>query len=702
LREKKIKSKVIFVRYLFLDKVQSLGIKLVMANRILYLVVLCLQLKCSYQNQSNQKKEVKVFSKSKKSTKSTKIKKIKKLKKVVKIKKLDQRCESEMYELSKLKYLEFSCKDKEKCELDYFFKKTIAEKIKIKNCDLKYLNSLNKESLISLEVDYNTIKSQKDLEMIFQFANLKVLILKKVPPNIKLNFRNIENLKKLEILEGLTLNETDFKYILNLKIKKLSFWNRNLSILSISKLKNLKTLENLEIIKIKLNDKILKSISSIKNIKRLKFRYCSFKKINIKILNKFPHLKSVFWKFCKIDNTKVKIIYYSKELNLLDLKVFQTDMTLDSVDEIKNIQLNKSIIKLVSSIKTLKELRIKGVNFIGLSLLPIYKMKKLEKIRFEYCEIDNVAFNGIQKLRSLKKLWFSICKVKKSFLKAVSKNSNIEDIYFRFIDLTKSKLKSLTYMKNLKKLELIENKIVVSDFKYFSKISNLQNFSFQGFANNSGINSLKNLKKLKKLYIVPYDLRHKSVGNSAFEGFQRLKNLQDLSIDSKNIDNKIFYSICKLKNLKTLGLIDTKVNDKGIECLKNLIQLESLDLTGAKVSMKGLKVLSKLTNLKKLSLSRVLNISDGKLFNTICKLKEIEILWLQNTNTIDKNMECFTKLKNLKELHLLGTKISEKSLKLLINMKNLKIIWVPSHLTEKTIKLFGKRKSKIYINEYPE
>jgi Leucine-rich repeat (LRR) protein len=398
------------------------------------------------------------------------------------------------------------------------------------------------------------------------------------------------------------------------------------------------------------------------------------------------------------------------------------------------IPFNDPALKGLSSLKSLKEVRIHQTRSSGMSLAAF----PLTHLDLNYAVTFNDA--GMASLKgktTLQRVYLRGTSITDAGIQHLSGLTNLVELDLSDVDLTDAGLAHLSGLTKLRRLNLQSANVTDSGVDVLKNMPELEELSlYRTKVSNAGLAKLSGLKNLRSV-----DLRYSRVTSSGVrELTSKLPNAEFLILESSNpepkramaasavagrgdaavaewlravggkvqmtngaitavslngtsITDKEFVVLTRLPQLKDLSLQHTEISTIGLEQLAAVRSLERLDLGHTLLGDNALPMLASLTNLRVLELPSTLidgtglaaltalpNLREIDLGNApianegmaqLAQLIGLESLNLRHTDITDAGMVHFAALKKLKRLDITSLDITEKGLESLSSLTGL-------------------------------
>ncbi|KAL9651967.1 hypothetical protein ABK040_000310 [Willaertia magna] len=316
--------------------------------------------------------------------------------------------------------------------------------------------------------------------------------------------RKLENFLPQEIIYEIILFINDFKDFISFSQLNKYFYNTLL--INENNILNLM----LKKIKIKLNIKLPNYLFKINYLRAKKFGENN-------LLNNFKNLK-----YLEVSGIyKINNFIFPELDNLKELKLFNCDLSFNSLQYLKNLQK----LEIINSCD--------GDDKINLeNLINLIKLKMVN---------SNILENSLQKLINLEKL--------------------------KLINSTEEVLQYNVDFSNLMKLKYLHICGMIIDSNNFNKLPNLEEFT----CNLQEIDNLNNLKQIKRLKII--NLENKKINNRRLidKDLIDLPNIVKLNLQfNKDITGEFEFgneiSLCEKKNMKRTANHSSSQEVKKVKC----------------------------------------------------------------------------------------------------------------------------------------
>jgi internalin A len=272
---------------------------------------------------------------------------------------------------------------------------------------------------------------------------------------------------------------------------------------------------------------------------------------------------------------------------------------------------------------------------------PISRLAYLQHLDFDYTVIS--TFNGersrvtnaglaqLKGLSRLKKLYLGGTEVTGAGLPHLIGMTSLKSLGLYGISLSDDDVRHLAAFTHLEKLDLEGARVTDPGLARIAGLTSLERLSLDcPLLTTAGLDCLRGMARLEELFITEsqidslepitrlLELKRLAVnlapghGGRGYwskrqdidiRGIERLKKLEDLSLERCNLEDKDFDFLPELVELKNLELRWTKISDHGLGGIAGLKKLKRLDLSGTHVSDSGLNHLSGLSELSSLNLS---------------------------------------------------------------------------------------------------
>lgn len=186
------------------------------------------------------------------------------------------------------------------------------------------------------------------------------------------------------------------------------------------------------------------------------------------------------------------------------------------------------------------------------------------------------------------------------------------------------------------------------------------------------------------------NLNNTIINGNEFSFISKLPQLKHLSMEGTYINNSILPAIAKLEYLEKLEIGKSYVTDNGIKALQKS-KLSILDLSALKISNDSIQSICKMPNIQELYLWNTKITS--KEFSNITNLKKLKVLMLGGTEIDNEALNYISKLPNLKFLNVSWTKVTDDGLEYLKDNQSIEVFSLNGNKITKTgIKSISKMK----------
>ncbi|KAH9715362.1 Receptor-like protein 14 [Citrus sinensis] len=246
---------------------------------------------------------------------------------------------------------------------------------------------------------------------------------------------------------------------------------------------------------------------------------------------------------------------------------------------------------------------------------------------------ENKAYYGFGILKQLKVLNLRYNYFNDSILPYLNKLTSLTTLYLRQNSIEGSNLKEgLTNLRNLKKLDLINNRITSGSITRLG-LANLTKLEVLDLSANKISESITGLELAKFRNLKALGLSYNKInGSLESQGVCELKNLIELELSGNNLEGHLPPCLNNLTRLKVLDISSNKLRGSLPSVITNFTSLEYLDLSNN--NFEGIFTLSSLANHSKLE---VLVLSPGnkklqvKTENCLATF-QLKVLQLPNCN----------------------------------------------------------------------
>ena len=272
-----------------------------------------------------------------------------------------------------------------------------------------------------------------------------------------------------------------------------------------------------------------------------------------------------------------------------------------------------------------------------LSLLP-----NLESINLAYTKITDRALEHLIPLPNVKNLNLYYAEyVTDAGIAHLKEWKNLEHLNVRGSKVTSTVFEHVLEMPKLKSLDVGFSRVSDELFEVLVGLDHLERFAFGG-NEMSGVclPLLKLLPSLRELDI---------------SGSQRTDSgLWRIALTDFNLDH-----IVQLGQLERLNIGETSITDRGVARLAEMKNLDTLDLHSTSVTARGIAALADadMPKLRRLRLWQAQGIDDSAVPHFL-KMKNLEVLELQETSVTDAGLEQLAEMKGLKRLYVGASKVT--------------------------------------------
>jgi Leucine-rich repeat (LRR) protein len=362
-----------------------------------------------------------------------------------------------------------------------------------------------------------------------------------------------------------------------------------------------------------------------------------------------------------LDLSKLKVNFLRYELVRLQIKS-------KFLNEIKssspNVFFKKiTILRLEDCIlKEIKSMSFQGMTFLSELYLNRNSIEIIQQNSFAGLNLKKLELMG-NKIQALNQNSFSLL-------------TNLLYLNLGSNEINQLNVQSFNGLGNLRELKLNFNRIKLVQNGLFGNLSMLEKLWLQSNdINKLDSNCFSSLANLKDLDISSNRLNY--IQNGPFQALTLLEILRINENDIASIENESFDS---LVNLSLLSMDSNKLIKIQNGLLKNLARLETLLLHLNEIDTIEIGSLDSLDNLAELDLSsnKLKSIKDG-VFRNLTLLKTLRL----NQNELELiQKDSFNRLVNLEVLYLYSNKLSSIKNGLFENLNLLNTLWLQENLLE--------------------
>jgi len=290
-------------------------------------------------------------------------------------------------------------------------------------------------------------------------------------------------------------------------------------------------------------------------------------------------------------------------------------------------------LKHVSGFKSLEALNLRGTNVSDAGLQHIIGLKRLRWLNLSGTVVKDV---GIKQLAQLPEL---------------------EGIALPFA-LSGEALKELSGLENLKSLDFTKTSVVDKDLKDVACIKSLKCLDLRiTGVTDAGLEHLAGHPNLETLYLWGDNLTDATVKELA-----ALPNLRRLEIGSSLVTEIGLKELAEVAELRMLNLPYVKITEAELKALEGFKNLERLELRSVKLTNAMVKLISGHQTLRELNLSMNADVGDDAM-KELAELKNLETLWIFDTNVTDAGLKHLSGLKQLKSLYVMHSRVTDNGVR---------------------------------------
>lgn len=218
-------------------------------------------------------------------------------------------------------------------------------------------------------------------------------------------------------------------------------------------------------------------------------------------------------------------------------------------------------------------------------------------------------------------------------------------------------LKNLFGLRHLRSLHLIAaDQLSAAGLDVLRSLPALQHLRLESMTlTNEAVARLVGMPDLRVL-----ELRATSISDAGIDRLRALKRLRGLHFVFRPASDAMLESLSKMEHLRELTIRGSELRDEGLAKLASLTKLEKLDVGWNLLTGAGFKPFS--ASKLQFLIVQANSLTDDSL-KLISRLKDLRILWVDDTPLTDATLPTLTAMNRLAMLELRGTRITDQGAK---------------------------------------